>query len=368
MNSASESGSGVWWRRVLLACCAMLVMTISIPAAAVFPAEYILFQPQPYLDQIERSGFYENYPALAFDLIEAGGELTLPGAANFIKSVFPPDRYESVIRFILPEYWVRLQIERMVRQYWAFYNFESASLRLVLDFRPVKARMNGAEGQALVQAAFQGLPECTVQDVLTMGGLLLKGQTEGFPRCRPPHQIEQPVFDGLQLALKGFTGALPDEMVLMQRSSPDINQMGPGGLYPAFRHGLRWNILFLLMLFALAIVLLDYSWRRFLEWAGAPLYIGGLLAAVLASLMGVGARGLAGGIGGILPATARQVFSLFSGMVLGVFQQFLAWMGVAGVVLAVVGLGLILLSRIRRPSPQPTPSGPSGMSPTGKGS
>ena len=75
MNPATDSGSGVWWRRVLLACCAMLVMIVSIPAAAVFPADNILFQPEPYLEQIERSGFYETYPGLAFDLLEAGGSL-----------------------------------------------------------------------------------------------------------------------------------------------------------------------------------------------------------------------------------------------------------------------------------------------------
>jgi hypothetical protein len=99
-------------------------------------------------------------------------------------------------------------------------------------------------------------------------------------------------------------------------------------LYAAFRYGLRFNILFLAMLLAAAIVLSGYSWQRFLEWAGTPLYTGGLLAAVLATLMGLGARGLADAISGILPATAKQVFGFFSGIALGVFQQFLAWMGV----------------------------------------
>ena len=347
INPVTDSGSGVWWRRVLLACCAMLVMIVSIPAAAVFPADNILFQPEPYLEQIERSGFYQTYPGLAFDLLQAGGELTLPGVAAFIEGLFPPDRYESVIRFILPEDWMRAQTAEIVSRFWAYYNFESADLRLVLDFRPVKARLRGEEGQALVQEAFLGLPECSAQDLLNMGLLLLQGKTEEFPRCRPPSLIETPVYKGMQLALEGFTGTLPDEMVLMTRSSGDPARMGPGGLYAGFRYGLRFNILFLPMLLTAAIVLSGYSWQRFLEWAGTPLYTGGLLAAVLATLMGLGARGLADAISGILPATAKQVFGFFSGIALGVFQQFLAWMGVAGVVLAVVGLGLIILSRIR---------------------
>ncbi len=345
MNWSPETGPQAWWKRVLLSCCALLMMVASIPAQAVFPADLVLFRPEPYLEQVERSGFYQDYPELAFELIEAGGELTLPGAAQFIKTLFPPERYTGVLRFILPEAWVRAQVEQAVTDFWAYYNFRAADLRIAIDFRPVKTRLQGAEGQALVKAAFEELPECSAQDLINMAGLLLQGRTDEFPRCRPPQQIEQPVYRGLQLALEGFTSALPDELALAERHSLP-GQRGPGGLYALFRYGLRWSIFFLALLAAWAIILLGYSWRRFLEWAGPPLYAGGVMGAVLASLLGVAARWLAESIGGILPATARQVFGLFSGMALGVFQQFLAWMGVAGVVFAVAGLGVILASRI----------------------
>jgi len=345
MSTSRATESIPWWRRNLLAVCALALMLTCVPLAAVFPADFILFQPDPYLDAVERSGFYETYPQVAYDLAVSGGELTLPGVAGFIQALFPADKTVSVMRFIFPENWVRAQVQRTVRQYWDYYNFHARELRVAVDFRPVKARLQGEDGKALVSAAFMGLPECTPQYLLSIAALALQGKTDEMPRCRPPRQVEGLVYGGLQLALQKLTGALPDELVLMQRSSPDPLYAGPGGLYADFRNGLRFSAALLLILLAAAVVLLDYSVRRLVEWAGMPLYAGGVLAAVLASMFGAGARWLAGAITAILPATAKTVFGLFSAMALTVFQQFLAWMGVAGVILTIIGLSLILASR-----------------------
>ncbi|HMN62486.1 MAG TPA: hypothetical protein PJ988_19125, partial [Anaerolinea sp.] len=329
----------------LLAACALVLMLTCVPLAAVFPADYVLFQPQPYLDAVEQSGFYQTYPQVIYGLAVSGGELTLPGVAGFIQTLFPADKTESVRRFIFPENWVRAQVERAVRGFWAYYNFGARDLRVAVDFRQVKTRLQGEDGRALVSAAFMGLAECSAQDLLTIARLALQGKTDEMPRCRPPRQVEGLVYGGLQLALEKLTGGLPDEVVLMRRSSPDPLYGGPGGIYTYFRNGLRFIAALLVMLLAAAIVLMDYSVRRVVEWAGMPLYAGGILAAVLASGLGVGARWMAGGIAGILPGTARIIFGLFSGMALTVFQQFLAWMGVAGVILALVGLVAILVGR-----------------------
>ncbi len=334
-----------WWRRNLLSICALALMLNCVPLAVVFPADYLLFQPQPYLDAVEQSGFYQTYPRVLYDLAIGGGELTLPGVAGFIQTLFPADKTESVMRFIFPENWVRVQVQRSMTQFWAYYNANSRSLQVAVDFRPVKKRLQGEDGRALVSAAFNGLEECSAQDVLNIAALVLQGKTDQLPHCKPPKAVEGLVTSGLQLALQKLTGGLPDEIVLMRRSSPDPLYAGPGGVYADLRNGLRFSTAFVLMLFAAACVLLDYSWKRVVEWAGVPLYAGGIFSAILASLLGTGSRWLADGIAGILPGTARIVFSLFSGIALTVFQQFLAWMGVAGVILALVGLVLVLVGR-----------------------
>jgi hypothetical protein len=344
-SSSSPVEAASWWRRNLLAVCTLVLMLTCVPAAALFPAEAILFQPQPYLDAIEQSGFYQTYPLVFYDMAISGGEMTLPGVAGFVQSLFPMDKAESVMRFIFPENWVRGQVEGNIRQFWGYYNFNAHDLRMSIDFQPVKKRLQGEDGRALVSAAFNELKECSPQDLLNIASLVLQGKTDELPRCKPPRQVEGLVISGLQLTLEKLTSGLPDEAVLLQRSSPDPQGYGPGGGYALLRNSLRFSVVFLVMLLVAATVLLDYSGKRLIEWAGVPLYAGGVFSAILASLLGAGGRWLADGIGTILPGTAKIVFGLFSGMALTVFQQFLAWMGVGGVILALVGLVLILISR-----------------------
>ena len=124
MTTSSPTAGTSWWRRNLLAVCALVLMLTCVPLAAVFPAEFVLFQPQPYLDAIEQSGFYETYPLVIYDLAISGGELTLPGVAAFVQTLFPVEKTESVMRFIFPENWVRAQVERSIRQFWGYYNFQ----------------------------------------------------------------------------------------------------------------------------------------------------------------------------------------------------------------------------------------------------
>ncbi len=347
MNSLPDPHNRPWWRRILLGLCALALMVTSFPAQAAIPAESVLFQPEPYLEALERSSFYEAYPQVAIGLMTAGGELVLPGVSHFIQKLFPATRYESVLRFIFPEIWVRVQVKRIIEQYWAYYNFEARDMRLVLDFQPVKLRLEGADGRALVQDVFAGLPECSAQDLLAIAGQVLQGNTDQMPQCKPPRQLESLVVGGIQAVLTGFTGTLPDEVVLMQRSSPRPDQYGPGGPYRWLRYGLRLSVPVVVLLLVAGTLLLGYDRRRLIEWAGVPFYLGGVLGAILAALTGMGARWLGGAIASILPTTARTIFEYFSSVFLDVFQQFLAWTGVVAAGWALVGLVLILFSRAR---------------------
>jgi hypothetical protein len=346
MRSKSDLLQRFWWRRILLSVCALALMVVTIPAVIVFPAEYILFQPQTTLDAVESSGFYQKYPELVLDLIQAGGEVLAPGAVKFVQAYFPADRLTSVIRFIYPEEWVRAQVDRAVSHFWAYYNLEDSRLYIALDFRPIKARLKGNEGKILVAEAFQGLPDCNLQDALTIATLLMQKKTEGLPSCKPPKQVEGVVVGVIQLALEGITDGLPDEKVLVMRFNPVIGRYGPGGIYEQLRFGLRFSLMLMVLLMLGAISLLDYSWRNFLEWAGVPLYSSGLISAGLASLAGVSARWLDNVVSASLPGSSRVIFSFISGIALTIFQNFLAWVAVAAVIVAVLGLGMILFSRM----------------------
>ena len=156
------------------------------------------------------------------------------------------------------------------------------------------------------------------------------------------------------MALEKLTGGLPDEAVLMERSSPDPQDTGPGGVYALLRNGLRFSIAVPgdaagSSVYAAEIIRVGGWWIG----QGIPLYAGGIFSAVTGILCWAWPGALAGRRHRRHSCRERRksVFGLFSGMALTVFQQFLAWMGVCGVILALVGLVLILISRWMRVNP-----------------
>ncbi|MBI4927914.1 MAG: hypothetical protein HY835_09115 [Anaerolineae bacterium] len=342
MDLSTQPRSSHWWKKVLLSILSLVLMASSIPTAAVFPADYVFFQPQPDLDQLERSGIEQKYADLATGY--AGQDETFSGLTNFIRTLFPADRYAAILTFIFPSDWLVSQLKHMITDYWAYYNFEARALSLQLDFVPIKQRLQGQTGKALVSEVFDNLPECTAQNLLEIGAQLLKGQEVNWVRCKPPEAFQEPVYTGIQTLLTGMTGGLPDQVVLMQRESETPGRYGPGGSYAKFRYGLRLSFVLTLMLLV-AGYMLKNSLLGLLEWSGPPLFVGGILAALLASGTGAAATWLAQAVIAILPGSAGPFFELVSGIVLGVFEQALAWCGFAGVIIATIGLFAILISR-----------------------
>lgn len=354
MNPAKNSSSTLiltpasWVRRALRSMSALLLMLSLIPAAVAFPAEQILFQPQPYLDALESSGWYTQYPRLLTELIQGWGGWLIPGLTPMLQALFPPDQTQQIIRFIFPESWVRDQTEQLVTHFWVLaFSSTPGETPLTLNFLPVKTRLRGDEGRALIQKAFQNLPACTPHDLLTIAGLALQTKPDSPIQCRPPALLEPLVITGLQSTLQAFIDQLPDQAVLTKAYPSPGKNLSTHGLLRSIRRFLRVSIFSVFLFLTFGFFLARWNFVHWVEWAGFPFYVGGLLGAVLSGLAGAGLRWFMEVIAVWLPGSVQEVSLFFSGVVYRVLEQFLLWAAAAEIACALTGLALILISRSR---------------------
>jgi hypothetical protein len=326
------------WKRTLLALCAIWIVVCTPLAIGAIPAEYVLFRPAPYLKAMEQVGLYRRYPALLLDFTASGGNLFVPGLGDVLLRYLRQRGAEEALVFLFPEEWVRGQTETLVERFWSYYNFETPQLDLSLDLAPLKARLSGEEGAAVIREGVASWPVCSAQDDLRILGLLLQGNTNDLPQCLPPGKIGEAFLSALQLGLKTFAQTLPERVQLFPfQSGP------PVGVYRDLRLGLRCAPVFLLLVCLLAAGLLEFSPRRFWAWSAIPLYTGGLVCALSTALLTWLARWIILAPLGLLPVPAAEVYSFFSLVFLRVGEQTLLWTAAAGLILTASGLVLYLL-------------------------
>jgi hypothetical protein len=337
------------WKRPLLFILALWFGLACPFGAAALPAEYILFEPETYLSALQEGGFYQDYPGLMLNFVGAGGDLFVPGMGQTLLGFLQVQNAEKALRFLFPEDWVRAQMENGMRRFWAYSNFEARELDLVLDFRPVKSRLISGEAKMLISAAMAGWPACSAEDILRIGILLIKGEVNALPHCRPPAMLENGMLGGLQLGLGTFANTLPDQVQLLARRTGE-----PQAPYRTFRAGLRLAPAGLVMIGLAAAALLGFSGRRFWAWVGLPLYSGGLLTALSAALAGWLAEWLLPAPAALFPGPAAQLYQFFSSMLLRVGANFLNAWALVGILLAVLGLGMRLWGRRKPGEVEPT--------------
>lgn len=354
MNPDNNSSSPLilthvaWVRRALRSISALLLMFSLIPAAAAIPAEKILFQPHPYLSALESSGWYTQYPHLLMELVQGWSGWLTPGLIPMIQALFPPDQTEQIIRFIFPESWVREETEQLVTHFWGLaFSSTPGETPLTLNFLPVKTRLRGEDGRALIQKAFQGLPTCTPQDLLTIAGFALQGKPDSPIRCRPPELLEPLVITGLQSILQAFINQLPDEVALTRTHPLQGENPSARGILRSFRGFLRVSVFSVALFLTFGFFLVRRNIFHWFEWASFPFYVGGLLGAVLCSLAGSGLRWFLEGVAVWLPGSVQEVFLFFGGVVYRVTENFLLWTAAAEITFALAGLALILIGRSR---------------------
>lgn len=345
-----------------LALLAMFLVTV--PGLFALPAEYILFNPQSYKDELNRLDVYESFPLLIGETLADSSDTLLPGLGDRLLTVLDRSHYQQVTRLLFPPEWVRAQAESLIDQFWAFFNFQSPRLTLQVDFRPVKERLTG-ENLAIVQTIVAVLPPCEAGDLFQYGLDTLQGKPAELPLCQPPEGMVDVTNNVLSTALRQAAALLPESLDLAGMAA--LTKMIPltGGaagdgqtstawaLYRAFRVATPWLPLLALILFVAVIFSARRTRRGAIFWSGAALASPGFAALLIALLLVVWNNQMVPALIGNFFFADITIFELLVRLVQGVSSRFLTW--AAALSLAFTLLGLLLVGISLRPASSPRP-------------
>ncbi len=388
--------------KIFAAICAILFAATAVLALVLFNLERRLFNAQTYKQALANQNFYERMPAIMgqtlasstplntceYNLIACGAGDRSPeenacfenalgvnvyneiasnqrnptaeelqradaclkqygldpgspqgGPPAFISNLGADD-WEFIISTILPPEDLKAMTDQALDSIMSFLNNKTDSATLSLA--PLKARLNGEAGVALVLKMMEAQPQCTDEQLTAMGLSVL---TEGeITMCNPPDEIVELIKPIIQSQLQTVSASIPDEAVLIPAPLPE--ESDPRGGLITVRLGMRLSPLIPLA-FLLGITLFAVrGLNDWLNWWGIPLLVSGALGS-LTGLVGASAISLIVQnkmVEGMPPTMPAIVIESGSDLVSAVIRQLVKpviWQGLA---LAILGLVMILIA------------------------
>ncbi|RPJ51584.1 MAG: hypothetical protein EHM21_02350 [Chloroflexi bacterium] len=338
------------------------IFLTALPGIFSFPAERILFNPQTYKQALADEGAYQQFPALVGEMIASGGNVFLFGSGSELLQVLQRSNYEALIQHIFPEDWVRAQADALVDQFWAYFNFQASQFRLVVDFRPVKARLQGEQAAQISAEIVAGFPPCEQEELFDWGLQALQGQVDSLPLCRPPGQLVGAANLLVEGFLKGGATAIPNELDLAtvlklpvtlggQTASSALN-----AYFDIYRFYRQVNLYFPLVALGLLVVagFLAHDLRTrqgALYWLGVGLVLPGFTALVMAVMLGIMGSQIAPLVIGQIFGADVVVFNLLVKVLGNVLARFMIVSAVIAIAVTLVGTALVGMGLARSRPP-----------------
>jgi hypothetical protein len=331
--------------------CLLGVFLFGLPGLLALPAEAVLFNPDAYKAQLRRMEVYERYPEILGTTLADGSDILLSGAGENLLSVLQKGNYPDFLRLLFPEGWIRSQAESLVDQFFAFMNFETPQLALVVDFRPVVQQLQAEQDLALVQTLVKGLPECSTDDLTMFGLLALRGTFGEVPVCRPPDQLAGIMNEVITTGLRGAALLAPEQIDLADALRFPAFLAGESGAegvpgrafqtYRLLRTAAPWLGLLGLISLGSAVWLARRTARGPLFWGGVGLILPGFAALLIALILAMGSNQIAPLALANLFFADLPVFDLLTRLFQAVVNRYLLWVGGIGLALTLVGAALV---------------------------
>ena len=343
-------------RRTLALICAVALVIVAVPSLFVLPAEEILFQPAPYQQQLANQNIYSRLPSwLAAITVPSGTTAEQNALALMGKNAL-----QSLYAQALSPEWAKSQVDGLITQLLDYLNFKTTPLTLIVDLRPLKARLSEGGPDSIGGRILRSWPACDLDQLLKMSDTLTNGLVNGeipqdMPLCRPPENL-LPMSDKLmQAAFTAFADTIPGQVDLVDffKANPNFDQHQATWVkvfagYTALRWTgriLPWIALALLvMLIALSAV----SWRKTFTYTGLPLFAAGILGVITVVLLWALGSYVTDTLVKGMTTVSDDMLKAFVLAFQQVFSSFLVWSGVLAVILAAIGLVAFGLPRLIR--------------------
>lgn len=325
-------------RITLAAFFTILFIITGLIALFLFNIEQKAFSADTYKRAFESRGLYDRMPAILGTAL-ADTIRENPVADQYLKSITPQD-WQGIISALLPPQELKITTDSALDSTFEYLNDRRDSA--VISLLPFKIRLVSPAGADAVLLLLQAQPACTPDQLLAMAiGILNDGR---LAFCNPPPEAQDLLRPIIESQLQWMSVLFPDEVTLIssERSgTPDDPRRDLRVARTVMRITPFLPLAFLLGLTIFAVRGLA-DWLR---WWGWPFLLTGgtgfLIAMTGAPLFGiifqsVMEREAAGLIPESLLLALRETAS-------AVVSEVLEPAGIQGLILAVLGLGAVVL-------------------------
>lgn len=333
--------------QALAAICAVLLVVSGVLALLAINIEAKAFSSQTYKQAFEEQGLYERMPELLATVLttyiaEHGG------AVPFLQGLSVQDWQTNIALLLNPEA-LKAMGDNALDATFDYLNNRTNSA--VISLLPIKSQLAGEPGVQLVLQILRRQPACTPEQLTQMALGIFGGQ---IALCNPPEQALDLMMPFLQSQLQTLTGIFPNEVMIIPGAwsgTPDDPRRALNSARTMMKLTPILPALFLLALTVFAV----RSFRDWLTWWGWSFLLTGGIG-VLIALLGSPV------IGGLLQFVIRTQVAVLIPPILAssigetvgaVARQLLIPVLVQGSILAVAGLGMVILSLIL-PENRPT--------------
>ena len=212
----------------------------------------------------------------------------------------------------------------------------------VISLLPIKQHLKGASGMEALKQILHAQPDCTAEQLLQLGLGLFGGD---ITLCNPPEELMGLMTPLIESQLQVMATAFPDEVTLIsgeRTSTPE----DPRLRLDRFRTLMKITPIFPLLFLFILTVFVIRSLIDWFKWWGYPFLITGGVTS-LTALLGAPMLGLIIQVllqtqaAGFLPPI---FFSAMKETISAVTSQILKPVLIEGFVLAVLGLGMVIVA------------------------
>jgi hypothetical protein len=261
-----------------------------------------------------------------------------PAAFPFLKELSVED-WQATISSLLPPEELRALADNALDSTFDYVNGRTNTV--VISLLPIKARLIGESGVTVIRQFLKTQPVCTIDQLTQMALGFLGGD---IALCNPPEEAIGLFEPFIQSQLQTLNSVFPNEVAVF--TGPESGTPNdPRTQLHLVRSVIRFSpLLAILLLLAVALFAVR-SIRDFLVWWGWPL----LIVGVASALIGLVGSPFVGwflqfliqtwGVAFIPPLLAPSIAETVS----AVTSQMLIPVAVQGMIIAVIGLGMVVL-------------------------
>ena len=325
------------------AICALLFVVSAVLVFLLFNLERKAFSSETYKQAFEEQRLYERMPALLASTLTTYISEN-PNAIPLVKAL-RVENWQATLTTLLPPEELKALADNALDSTFDYLNGKTDSA--IISLVPIKTHLVGESGLQVVRQFLSLQPACTAEQLTQMALGLLGGQ---IALCNPPEEAMGFMAPFIQAQLQSMTPLIPDQVAFIP-STLSNTPNDPRLKLNLVRSAIKLTpFIPILFLFGIAVFAVR-SLRELFTWWGWPFLLAGTTS-VLVALVGSPV------IGWILQLLIQTQGTIFIPPVLAqtigeaasaVARQMLVPVVIEGFILAIVGLGMLILAMFLPP-------------------